>query len=166
MPKSLVVFALLSLIIQLGSAKDLDVGQAAPSIDAKLLDGTQFSLARASGKVVIVNFWATWCGPCREEMPAIETYYQKHRAEGLEVIAISADVPGDIAKVKEVMRGYSFPAAMMDTANVQGYGKIRRIPLTFIIDKKGILRRDGWKGEAKIDLPTLEASVTPLLTKP
>ena len=156
----LIVFAPLCL------AKSVEEGKPAPSVNAKLLDGTTFALSGKMGKVVIINFWATWCAPCREEMPALETYYQQHRAEGLELIAISIDTPGDIEKVREVMRAYHFSAALIGDANVKEYGRIWRIPMTFIIDRKGILRKNGWSGAPKIDLIDLEKNVTPLLAAP
>ncbi len=147
-------------------AVDIAEGKAAPAMDLKFLDGSRFALAEQSGKVVIINFWATWCTPCRAEMPAIETYYQKHHAEGLQIIAVSMDDPKDEPKVREVMKSFTFPAAMARDANIKGYGRIWRIPLTFVIDRRGILRKDGWYGDPGIDLPLLEKTVTPLLNVP
>jgi thiol-disulfide isomerase/thioredoxin len=141
----------------------IEVGKPAPPLEAKLLDGTQFSLAATAGSVVVVNFWATWCVPCRAEMPALEAYYQKHRAEGLQLLAISMDDPRDEPKVREVMGAFSFRAALARDASIKPYGRIWRIPLTFVIDRQGILRKDGWYGDAGIDLPLLETTVTPLL---
>ena len=138
-------------------------GGTLPPIELADLDGIKHRLADFRGQVVLVNFWATWCEPCRAEMPAIEAYYQKHRAEGLQIIAVSMDDPKDEAKVREVMRAFSFPAALMRDASLKGYGRIWRIPLTFVIDRQGIVRKDGWYGEAGIDLPLLEKTVTPLL---
>jgi thiol-disulfide isomerase/thioredoxin len=157
---------LLLLILSLATTTQsnaVDVGQLAPALEAKLLDGTQFSLAAATGKVVIVNFWATWCEPCRAEMPALEAYYQKHRAEGLQMLAISMDAPRDEPKVREIMRAFSFSAAIARDASFKPYGRIWRIPLTFVIDRQGVLRKDGWYGDPGIDLPLLESTVTPLL---
>jgi thiol-disulfide isomerase/thioredoxin len=139
-------------------------GEPAPALDAKLLDGKPFSLAANAGKVVIVNFWATWCEPCRAEMPAMDAYYQKHRNEGLEVLAISLDRPSDEQKVREVMRAFSFDAGLGRDAQFKGYGRIWRLPLTFVIDRNGILRKDGWYGDPGIDLPLLDKIVTPLLS--
>lgn len=141
----------------------VDEGKTAPPIEAKLINGKPFKLSGEAGNVVIVNFWASWCGPCREEMPALEAYYQRHKAEGLRILAISMDDPADDDKVREVMRSYSFPAGFNREAAYKGYGRIWRMPMTFVIDRHGILRKDGSVGEPKVDLPTLEKVVTPLL---
>jgi thiol-disulfide isomerase/thioredoxin len=144
-------------------ARGPEVGKAAPALQATLLDGSQFRSADQTGQVIILNFWATWCAPCRAEMPALDAYYQKYRDEGLNILAISMDDPEDEAKVRQVMAGFSFPAAMARNANFKDYGRIWRIPLTFVIDRGGILRKDGWYGGTGIDLPMLEKTVTPLL---
>jgi thiol-disulfide isomerase/thioredoxin len=142
-------------------------GEPAPSLEAKLLNGKSFSLAAASGKVVIVNFWATWCEPCRAEMPALDAYYRKHKAEGLEVLTLSMDQPSDDDKVRQFLRAFTFHAGLGREASFRGYGRIWRLPLTFVIDGNGILRKDGWYGDPGIDLPLLYRVVTPLLaTKP
>jgi cytochrome c biogenesis protein CcmG/thiol:disulfide interchange protein DsbE len=141
-------------------------GKPAPGIEAKLLDGSVFSLAAQSGKVVLVNLWATWCAPCRAEMAAFDAYYRKHRDEGLQFVAISVDDPKDDAAVREVMREFAFPAALVRDANIKGYGRIWRIPLTFVIDRKGILQKGDWYGNPGFDVPLLEATVTPLLHAP
>jgi thiol-disulfide isomerase/thioredoxin len=144
-------------------ANAIEVGKPAPPLEAKLLDGTQFSMNATAGNVVIINFWATWCVPCRAEMPALDAFYQKHRTEGLQLLAISMDDPRDEPKMREVMSAFTFPAALARDASFKPYGRIWRIPLTFVVDRRGILRKDGWYGDAGIDLPLLESTVTPLL---
>ena len=145
------------------NAHALDIGKLAPPLKAKLLDGTQFSLASETGNVVIINFWATYCEPCRAEMPALEAYYQKHRAEGLVLLGISIDDPKDEAKVRGVMGAFNYPAALAQDASFESYGRIWHIPLTFVIDRHGDTRKDGWYVENGINLPLLEQTVTPLL---
>ena len=154
---------LLSALPPLAHA-DLEVGKPAPPLEAKTLDGNKFTLAGDAGDVVIINFWASWCEPCRKEMPAMETYYKQHRDQGLRILAISMDDPEDAAKVREVMKSYSYPAAFRRDADYSGYGRIWRMPMTFIIDRHGILRKDGGVGPPSIDLDLLEKAVTPLLS--
>lgn len=141
-------------------------GKPAPPLRAKLLDGTQFNLADAKGKVVLVNMWATWCGPCREEMPALDAYYRQHRGEGLVLLALSIDDPKDEAKVREATKGYSFEVGMAGDADMSGYGRIWRLPLSFVVDRKGLLRVDQWHGHPGLDVKLLETTVTPLLGTP
>jgi thiol-disulfide isomerase/thioredoxin len=145
------------------SAWAVDVGEHAPALTAKTLNGETFDLQAEAHQVVIVNFWASWCEPCREEMPALETYYQQHKGEGLKVIAISMDEPEDDAMVHKVMAHYSYPAAFQRDANFKGFGRIWRMPMTYVIDRQGVVRKDGSVGEPKIDLTLLDTLVTPLL---
>ncbi len=157
------LLVVLFMIAGTAFAANPEEGKPAPAFDAKLLSGTDFSLANAKGQVVVINFWASWCPPCRQEMPAIERYYSTHKGQGLKVIAVSMDEVTDEAKVYQVMKSYSFDAALEKNSHYQGYGRIWRLPLTFVIDRQGILRKDGWYGPAGIDEPLLENVVTPLL---
>lgn len=142
----------------------IEVGQSAPFYNIQLANGKIFSESDGAGKVVVLHFWATWCEPCRSELPAIENYYQKHHREGLEFIAISLDDPADIAKVRAVLSRYSYPGTLLSDANIRGYGRIWRIPLTFVIDRKGILRYDAWGGgDDGLNEAILESALTPLL---
>ncbi len=140
-----------------------EVGKPAPEFTANLIDGKLFSVESAKGQVIIINFWASWCSPCRQEMPAFERYYQQHKVQGLQLIAVSLDETSDDAKVRQVMSAYSFNAAFERETQHKGYGRIWRLPLTFVIDRKGIVRKDGWYGDAGIDQALLEKIVTPLL---
>ncbi len=143
----------------------IEEGTLAPAYDIHLMNGQSFSSSEGTGKVVMLHFWATWCVPCREEMPAIERYYSKHHQDGLELIAISMDDPDDVQKARDMMKNYSFPGALIRESRVKGYGRIWRIPLTFVIDRQGILRRDAWESEAGLDEGTLDKTITPLLTR-
>jgi thiol-disulfide isomerase/thioredoxin len=159
-------FLLLSGLLLLNvspAAAELQAGMPAPAVRAELLDGGTFDSVKERGKVIVLNFWATWCKPCREEMPALDAFYRAHRAEGLEVIAISIDGADDLAKVKGVMKNFSFPVALASSGQTEGYGRLSRVPVTFVIDRHGVLRFDGFKFAKILDLPTLEKIVTPLL---
>lgn len=159
-------FLLLSgllLIYVSPAAAQLQEGAPAPAVRAELLDGGRFDSLQQRGKVIVLNFWATWCKPCREEMPALDAFYRAHRAEGLELIAINIEGPGELAKVTRAMKDFSFPAALASNGATEGYGRLSRVPVTFVIDRRGVLRFDGFKFAKVLDLPTLEKIVTPLL---
>lgn len=141
-------------------------GKPAPPMNAKLLDGTLFKLTDNAGKVVVVNIWATWCAPCRAEMPALDAYFRQHRDDGLVLVAISMDDPRDEAKVRDFIKAFSFPAALARDADIKGYGRVWRLPLTFVVDRHGILRKDDWYGDPGLDAQLLEKTVTPLLRAP
>jgi cytochrome c biogenesis protein CcmG, thiol:disulfide interchange protein DsbE len=162
-------FLLLSGLLLLGvppAAAELREGMPAPAVRAELLGGGTFDSEQQRGKVIVLNFWASWCKPCREEMPALDAFYRAHRAEGLEVIAISIEGPADLAKVKGAMKNFIFPAALAADAQTEGYGRLWRLPVTFVIDRRGVLRFDGFKFAKILDLPTLEKIATPLLQEP
>ena len=113
------------------------------------------------GKVVLVTFWATWCGPCLEEMPALEKYYLEHKTDGFEVIALSVDRPGNRAKAFRVLAKLSFPGAMVSDASRNGFGTPEAVPVSYLVDAQGVVR-DKF---IAIDEGLLDEAVTPLLKK-
>ena len=164
MKKILISMALL-LCINVFAA-DLVIGKPAPDIEVKLIESSEFfQTAHMRGKVVLVNFWATWCAPCRAEMPIIQSYLEKHKAEGLEVLAISMDETRDLQAVKKVAQQYTFKVALKADSKIKDLGRIWRMPTTFVIDRDGILRKNGHVGDAEITQAELDTLVTPLLSK-
>lgn len=145
------------------NASALEVGKPAPQFEIATLDGKVFKSSEAGGDVIVINLWATWCTFCREEMPALETYYQQHKTEGLRMIAVSMDEASEDAKVREIMQAYGYTGGVGRLSKLKGFGRIWRLPMTFVIDRNGILRRDGSEGAPKIDLASLEKEVTPFL---
>ena len=116
------------------------VGEHLPAPDFTLTtpSGASLSLSELRGKVVLLNFWATWCVPCRKEMPAIEALYQRYKDRGLEVLAVNLDVlsgAGVEAFVKEVAVTFRIP---MDPAwaTARAYG-VAGLPTTYLIDRAG-----------------------------
>jgi peroxiredoxin len=126
------------------AARELDLirparPKQASDFTVSLLGGETLKLAGQRGKPVLVNFWATWCAPCREEMPAMERLYLKHRERGFVLLAVSVD--SDAALVKPFLERYklTFPVALdarMDLANAYG---VRALPASFLIDRNGYL---------------------------
>lgn len=126
-------------------ANSLVVGQPAPSITLTTLDGQHISSADLRGKVVIITFWATWCEPCREELPLLSRYAQQHAAQGLVVLGFSLDPSDQLGKVRAVANTLSFPVGLLGDPHVAGYGRIWHLPVSFVIDRQGRLVDNGWK---------------------
>jgi cytochrome c biogenesis protein CcmG/thiol:disulfide interchange protein DsbE len=110
--------------------------------------------------------WATWCSPCRAEMPALDAFYRAHRADGVTVIGLSADDPHDRKDVVKVMRAFSYPAALLADAKANGFGRPTVVPITYVVDADGVIAailmpsRSGGVTEE-----TLDHAVQPLLDR-
>jgi cytochrome c biogenesis protein CcmG, thiol:disulfide interchange protein DsbE len=141
----------------------MEVGQAAPSLVVPELDGKTFDLGAARGKVVVVNFWATWCPPCRNEMPILDAFYRRYHGQGLEMIGLSADRPHDRSDVTKVMQSFSYPAAMLDDAKVNNFGTPSALPMTIFIDEHGIVRAQLTPEQTALTEKSLSVAVLPLL---
>jgi cytochrome c biogenesis protein CcmG, thiol:disulfide interchange protein DsbE len=117
-----------------------EIGEAAPPLVVTAFDGTVIDLAKLRGKVVLVNFWATWCAPCRREMPTFDAFYRRHRGENFELVGISIDFPRDAAKMRKAAAPLAYPIAWIDDAGVNGFGAPDGVPITYVIDADGIVR--------------------------
>ena len=112
----------------------------APPLVASELSGVIFDLAKLRGKVVLVNYWATWCAPCRKEMPLLNSFYRRFHDQGLEMIGISADRPQDFMKMRKVSDTLAYPTSTLDRISENGFGPPEGFPLTYVIDRDGIVR--------------------------
>ncbi|HZD04533.1 MAG TPA: TlpA disulfide reductase family protein [Longimicrobiales bacterium] len=112
-----------------------------PDFAVSTLDGEAWSSERLRGHVAVVNFWATWCAPCRVEMPTLESLWEEYAGQGVVVIGLSADVAGE-RTVRSTMaeRGVTYPVAMADGAVRRAFGGVNALPTTFIIDREGMVR--------------------------
>ena len=127
------------------------VGTHVPTYSATTLDGQPVSLASLKGKVVLLNVWATWCRPCRVEMPALERLHQRLRGEGFEIVAVSVDTPpgiaspigqfsGDVKAYVEGM-GLTFTVLHDPEKTIEELFLVQGLPTTFIIDKAGRIQQ-------------------------
>ncbi len=120
----------------------VQVGDEAPNFILRDLAGNAVSLSQLRGKVVLLNFWATWCGPCRVEMPAMEQLYRTLSRREFEILAVSTDSQGaTVTRPFQKQMGFTFPILHDSEYRVGlAYGA-RTIPVTFMVDRQGVVRQ-------------------------
>jgi cytochrome c biogenesis protein CcmG, thiol:disulfide interchange protein DsbE len=125
-------------------AQEMLIGGLAPDFTLKTLAGADIQLSSLKGKPVMINLWATWCQPCRDEMSLFEATYQKHANQGLVILAIDIPSEDTLTDIKNYVKDQklTFPILLDDGGNVSRgeYAMLGR-PTSFFIDRKGILRR-------------------------
>lgn len=162
---SAVVTVLLVVSISVASAFALEAKQRAPELSMVDLGGKKLDLKALRGKVVVLDFWASWCAPCKDEMPVLDRLYKQHKAKGLVVIGISVDRERD--NVTDFLKKLkvSFPIVHDKGHAISGQIKPPKMPSSYVIDKKGIVRfvHEGFrKGD---DAPKLEKEIKALLSE-
>jgi thiol-disulfide isomerase/thioredoxin len=150
---------------QLLAATGMAAGkEAAPAFELTTLDGRRIASDSLAGKVVLVNFWATWCAPCRLEMPGLERVWRARRDEGFVIVGVATDRSGP-AGVREFAaeRGVTYPIAMATAEMVRAFGGYPGLPTSYLIDRDGRVRHRivGFYSE-----PALRAAVSRLLAAP
>jgi thiol-disulfide isomerase/thioredoxin len=115
-------------------------GKAAPGFTLVSLEGKKVSLADFKGRPVLVNFWATWCAPCKLEMPWFEEFRSKYAGQGFEVLGIAEDEAGkdEIAKAAKKL-GATYPILLTDGKVAPAYGGIDFLPMSFYVDRRGVI---------------------------
>ncbi len=119
------------------------VGFLAPGFSLERLDnGGLTSLSDLRGKVVLVNIWASWCPPCREEMPAINRVYQEYESQGFEVLAVNTTYQDNLADAEAFAQnlGLTFPILLDRTGEISQLYLLRGLPSSYFIDREGIIR--------------------------
>ncbi len=156
-----IVFALGFCLTAPAAPKTSEAPKAAPGFTLKDLEGKPIKLSDFSGKVVLLNFWATWCPPCREEIPALVALQKQYAAQGLVVLGISMDEGGP-ARVASFIKktAINYPVVLGDEKTSTAYGGIQVLPTTFVIDRKGQIV-DGFVGGS--DRAGFEDKIKPLL---
>ncbi len=122
------------------AAPTLGAKSPAPDFTLPALGGKSLSLSQYKGQVVMINFWATWCGPCRQEMPLLDAMYKKYKAMGFTLIGVN--VEPDSKAAEEFLRKLpvSFPVAFDAESKVSQLYNVQGMPSTVIVDRKGIAR--------------------------
>lgn len=134
---------------------------AAPFQSAKTITGAAFA---TNGEVTIVHYWATWCAPCRLEMPVLDAYYRKHHLQGLAMLAVSIDQGVSTSKLQQVTHSFAFPVARVDDVKMPRRDIPTALPVTRVYDRTGrLVFTTKGDGRSTVDMATLERVVTPLL---
>ncbi|MGH8253202.1 MAG: TlpA family protein disulfide reductase [Steroidobacteraceae bacterium] len=123
----------------LGGAGQVAVGKPAPALLARTFSGEKIELAALRGRVVVLNFWASWCGPCRSEMPALDALYHEYRDRGVVVIGLSADDPHDRKDALNAAGVVGYLTGMLSEASTNGFGAPQMLPMTYVIGAGGSL---------------------------
>ena len=112
-----------------------------PRFEAKDLSGRKFSSEALRGKVALIDFWATWCAPCRKEMPGFEELQKKYRDQGLVVVGIALDSdPAEVAKFAREL-GVTYTLLLSNSEVEKGWGPIQGVPTTYLVDRNGSVRK-------------------------
>jgi len=117
-----------------------EIDSPAPPLAGELFSGEPFDLESMRGKVVLVNFYSSYCKFCAYEIGLLESFYEEHRGEGFEVIALGVDGPDDRERVERTLAMYHLPGTMAATLTRNGFGRRYPTPTAFVIDRQGILR--------------------------
>ena len=136
------------------------LNQPAPAFHVTTMDGRELSLDDFKGQVVVLNFWATWCVPCREELPLLDGYYKMQKKYGLQILAVTTEDSAPLSKLRPVAQALAFPMVR----RLKGpYRVLDGVPTNYIIDRAGILRYA--KADA-FSLDDLNRLLVPLLREP
>ena len=136
------------------------VGDMAPDFQMTLVDGSKVSMADLRGKVVVLNFWATWCVPCRKELPTLDAYYERQQKAGLRVFAVTTEDSLPLYQLKKLFDVMHIPAVR----HMKGhYETLGGVPTNFVIDRTGRIR---YAKANAFDLDELNELLIPLLREP
>ena len=148
------------MLAGVADAKTPKIGDVAPDFRLKLIDGSTVSIAELRGQVVVLNFWATWCVPCRKELPLLDTYYKLQQPHGLRVFAVTTEDSLQPFQLKPLFHAMTIPAVR----SIKGpYGVLTGVPTNYVVDRSGHVR---YAKAGAFDLDTLNEVLVPLLKEP
>ena len=136
------------------------VGQPAPDFTVTTFSGRQVKLSELKGDVIILNFWATWCAPCRVELPLLEAYFKTYSKYGFQVLAVATEDSVPESKLKPLAAKMAIPFVKRMSGP---YQDMKAVPTNYIIDRSGKLV---YAKAGSFDLESLNAIIVPLLNEP
>jgi len=143
--------------VGLGAAKEPAVNQAAPDFQATTVDGQAVSLADFRGQVLVLDFWASGCAPCKKQLPLLDSYYRLEKKFGLQVLAVATDNSMSMRQLKRVAAALAVPVV----SGFKGdYGPVQSVPFNYVIDRAGVLR---YAKAAVLTLDDMNAVLIPLM---
>ena len=148
---------------EVGLGEGPRIGYRAPNFRLNNLDGKEVSLASFRGKVVFLNFWATWCVPCKVEMPSMEALYQEFKDEGFEILAISNDIPGEkVVRPFVDQMGLTYPVLLDMDFRINDKYLVYSVPTSILIGRDGVITHS-LIGARDWDAPEARDLITKLL---
>jgi cytochrome c biogenesis protein CcmG, thiol:disulfide interchange protein DsbE len=157
----------LAVHVPTAQASVVTVGEPAPALIAQSFRGEKFDLSALHGKVVVLNFWASWCEPCRSEMPLLEALSRDY-GDRVVVLGLSADDPHDRRDALQAAERVSYITGLLSEARVNGFGAPQALPLTFVIAPSGTVSAVLRANQGAVSADRLRAAVEAALlaTKP
>lgn len=143
----LIVCVFVVFVLLMGSMSVVEGGtdpKKAPDFTVKSLSGKNIKLSELRGHVVVINFWATWCTPCKKELPFFNQLYGKYKSLGLEILGVNIDKKSSEAEGMSSALGLTFPVLLDPDGKVSGLYRIRSMPTTYLVAKDGTVRHIHW----------------------
>jgi thiol-disulfide isomerase/thioredoxin len=137
------------------------IGAITPAFVGRAFDGSMLDLAALRGKVVLVHVWASWCPPCRAEMPVLDAFARAHPKE-VAVVALSIDARRDLPRARQIMAAFSYRAAAREDARIDDFGPPPSLPITYLINRAGVVRQAFTPRQGLITRERLEAALASL----
>ncbi|MBN1122581.1 MAG: TlpA family protein disulfide reductase [Anaerolineae bacterium] len=154
------IAAVLIILVIVVLSKDGDQANQPEEVDITLISGEIVNLADYRGQVVVINFWATWCPPCRAEMPELDVYYRDHQSDGLVMLAVNSGEAPAAAQAYFQDFGFVIPVGIDYDGSLSNHFGVTGLPVTIVIDAEGTIH---YRHTGMITRDTLDAKITPLL---
>lgn len=155
-----VLIALAAAALSGAASAVVEIGEPAPPLRGTLVSGETFDLADYRGKIVLVNFFSSYCKGCAYEIGSLESFRDDFQDRGFEILVIGVDRPADKARVARMLGTYNLQGAMASDLDESGFERSYPTPTTFVIDREGVVREKLWGAKT---LPRLRELLGPYL---